>query len=810
MLYSLFSTPVLLSLLGLAAVPILIHLINMMRHRRVQWAAMDFLLASYKKHRNWIWLKQLILMLMRVAAILLAVLMLAGVGCREDQFASFFGGRTTHHYVLLDDSFSMSERVGGAFAFDRALQVVKNIAQHTREGEGRQRFTLIRFSRAAASAAETASVPSAAKPASQEPGSDRTQRPAATNAQRANSPDAAVVADLNAEYVDSEFDERLEEVTRGLESSQLSVGPTPALQLVRQLLAEKGDENRLVYVVSDFRTNEWSNPTEQKKQLQELAEADAELHLISCVEQEQANLAITDLAPTNETRAAGVPLFVNVMVKNFGRTTARNVQIKVRSTFYDDPQGANPGEAPKQTDDLPPVLIEEIAPGDTALGRTQVFFPKSGVHVVEAELPADPVVADNHRYAVIDFPAAETVLLIDGDADARNLFYLSAAFQPGSRANTGVVVDPQPATFLNAATREQLAQYKAIFLCDVRRFDAPAIEALETYVQDGGGVAIYVGPNVNIQAYNGTLYRDGAGFFPLPLEKEGYLVAPLEQAEPDLQVEDHPVFAPLLGERNPLLQLVNVHQYLAAPAAWRPDPDSGVRVLARLRDRAPLVVEKSFGKGRVMAFLTTAAPIWNNWATGPSFVVVTLKLQSHLAGAGRDSTSYPVGSELPLALPAGKYQAEVTFVAPGANPEIPVVFVKPASAEKANAPEIFTSLGGSSLSRFQETARSGIYEAWPRTSDGAPDVRRFAVNVEPEEGRLDHVPPRELLTILEPLTPTVSDWQEYDTRNLDFLDLGGFRWSRYLFYVLIALLLGEQVMAYFTSYHPARANRQSS
>ncbi len=36
----------------LALLPLLIHLINMMRHRRVKWAAMEFLLQSYKKHRT--------------------------------------------------------------------------------------------------------------------------------------------------------------------------------------------------------------------------------------------------------------------------------------------------------------------------------------------------------------------------------------------------------------------------------------------------------------------------------------------------------------------------------------------------------------------------------------------------------------------------------------------------------------------------------------------------------------------------------------------------------------------------------------
>ena len=36
------------------AVPLLVHLINMLRHRRQRWAAMDFLMAAYRKQRNWI------------------------------------------------------------------------------------------------------------------------------------------------------------------------------------------------------------------------------------------------------------------------------------------------------------------------------------------------------------------------------------------------------------------------------------------------------------------------------------------------------------------------------------------------------------------------------------------------------------------------------------------------------------------------------------------------------------------------------------------------------------------------------------
>ena len=59
------------------AAPVLIHLINMLRHQRVEWAAMEFLLLSQKKHRTWVILKQLLLLLLRMAAIALVVLALA-------------------------------------------------------------------------------------------------------------------------------------------------------------------------------------------------------------------------------------------------------------------------------------------------------------------------------------------------------------------------------------------------------------------------------------------------------------------------------------------------------------------------------------------------------------------------------------------------------------------------------------------------------------------------------------------------------------------------------------------------------------
>ncbi len=98
-----FLYPALAAGFAFVAVPLLVHLINMLRHRRQRWAAMDFLLASYRKQKNWILLKQLLLLLSRLAIAATLVAMLAG-WIAGGKLLELAGSRTTHHVVILDDS----------------------------------------------------------------------------------------------------------------------------------------------------------------------------------------------------------------------------------------------------------------------------------------------------------------------------------------------------------------------------------------------------------------------------------------------------------------------------------------------------------------------------------------------------------------------------------------------------------------------------------------------------------------------------------------------------------------------------------
>ena len=111
--------------------PIIIHLINRMRFKKVRWAAMEFLLKSQKRSRRKLIIEQMILLFLRILMILLVGLLLARfVGCEKGTEA-----QQTTHYILLDDTLSTSDSVRGddgqvrdAFAEERRLAVDKIVA----------------------------------------------------------------------------------------------------------------------------------------------------------------------------------------------------------------------------------------------------------------------------------------------------------------------------------------------------------------------------------------------------------------------------------------------------------------------------------------------------------------------------------------------------------------------------------------------------------------------------------------------------------------------------------------------------------
>ncbi|NQU19690.1 MAG: BatA domain-containing protein [Candidatus Nealsonbacteria bacterium] len=727
--------------LGLIAVPVLIHLINMLRHRRVEWAAMEFLLLSQKKHRTWIILKQLLLLLLRMAAIAAVVFMLAQPRL-PSEFDWLPGSTPIHHIVLLDDSYSMSDNWAGTSAFAEAKAVVRQIGKQASAANEQQTLSLLRFSRVG----------------------------------------RAEAADMFEDTVNrDEFIKKLDGTVRAFEVSQGSVGPDVALKAIGQLMGSADDQRRIVYLVSDFRSREWNKPVELRKQLAELNDADAELHLINCVERQRPNLAITSLIPSQGLRVAGVQWKMQVSVKNFGTEPAKGVSVSLEE---DGEQ--RPGET-----------FREIGPGLEVHKVFEVNFQGGGPHEMLARLEGDAVEADNSRHAALDVASDVPVLLID-NPDAHNARFLDASSAPGGSVRTGITPEIHTPSYL---VSHPLEKYPAIVLMNFDRLDTSAIEALEEYVRAGGGVAFFLGEKTRAQFINDELYRDGQGLFPAPLVGQTTLQVNRLERAPDLELSVHPIFGDLANERNPTISTVLIGQYFSVPESFERAADgeegratdSTTEVIARLRNGAPLVVERRFGEGRVLAFLTTAAPDWNNWVRNPSFPVVVQLTCAYLSQRPLGNVSRPVGAKLEVTIDPQQYDTGVSLLTP--NEATAAVTIKATTTDSATA-----TVNPTATVAFPETDVAGIYQAMlTRKPEGTSQIRRYAVNVDPEEGNLEALNGEQLADKLKGVDYR---YQQAAAFGYDPGETQGENIWLWILALLVLLLIAEQILAWSISYHP--------
>lgn len=746
----------------LLLVPVLIHLINMMRRRRVQWAAMQFLLESQKRNQRSVWFKQLLLLLARMAAVALLVAILAGL-TTSDQWSSLFGGGGTHHYVILDDSLSMSDRTGGVEVMDRGREVIKQIAAVAAEKRTPQRLTLLRTSRASAGDGGLARV------------------------------------DISGDDVDLTFRDSLEESLRVVDSTELAIGPGEAIAAVNRFITDNVEnENALVYLVGDFRRRDWSESQDVKQRLQELSNKAAEIHLVNCSRQNPINLGITRLAPESATLAAGVPTFLEVTVRNYGESPATGVQVKL-STYHDDEADrkfSTAGEGLGTPHSEPTVYFEEIPPGEEVTRRAQIYFPTAGQHVAVAELPDDAVAGDNRRYQILNAPPSIPVLLVDGDPQQRNAYFMTAVFQPGEAVNTGIaplVVGPQ---YLRDASLETLQGFDAIYLMDVARFDGDAVKKLKDYAASGRGVAVFAGPGSTTDALN-SLYE--GGLLPAKVIGAKQLAPPIAGEETvDFVPSDHPIFSVFRGEKNRFRNDLKFYQYYDLDATWKPEEQGAI--LGKLRDGRPLIVEQQVGEGSVVTFLTSLTPDWNNWSITPGFIVTALELQAYLASGTRQSAERLVGGPIKIEVDAGGYRNDALVFAPGAD-RMPTVRRDRATLTKeAGKPLLqLDYVGVNPVTGDSLTGLAGVYDVWLTQNDGLPNLRRFALNVDPLEGDLTTTDRNELQAALAPVTFT---YHTVESVDYSWNASEGFAWQDYLLYALLGLLVVEQLLAYLTSYHP--------
>jgi len=774
---------------GLAALPIVIHWISVLRQRRVPWAAMELLLASRRRQSPRSRWRQWLLLASRISILLVALMMLGHVGCRDAWSPHWLAGRPTHHYILIDDSLSMNEQAVSATLVYQCRQAVSQLIARLPRSSG-DRLTILRFSRAAAAASDptTENVP-------------------------------AKVADWADQPLDAHVADRISAWARQFEASCAAASPAAALTTARAWLTDRADQEARVYLISDFRRADWQPGAASSDELKSLLDAGANVDLVACTApQGNVNLAITEWTPESSVRSAGVPIVMRVTVSNFGDTAATNVPVRIETCQCSSNQPDSwPGQ--QSFESQPAIVLDSIAPGQRQTRRVSVYFDQPGQHIVAATLDEDGLAADNRAWEVIDVTPHARVLVID-DADQDDAQFVSLAMSPTRM--TGVATTVLTTAELPALDAAALRAFDAVFVLDVDRLDPAALDRLEAYVHAGGGVAWFLGSRTDQKFINDVLCADG--LCPGPISE---VVEMSDQAddEPHVRLTDHRMLESISRAGPGLFDRVRIERVWRLELAGL-DPAQQETDAALSLDRSessgdvaaatpeviayvggdhklPLVVARPAGKGCFVLVTTTAAPQWNSWARDGTWPAFVLLLENFLAeGSVRGDRQWIAPRpQLLLPSPAAAGRIEVALPATDARPERIIVVGTTEASGDAHQPAVveLADLVGSADHALQHSP--GIYDWRIAAADGFAASGRVALNVDTRESDLERADGGAILRSLDHSRCT---WLTWDKLRPQPTVISSTALGRALLMALVALLLGEQILAYTASYHPKR------
>ena len=755
---------------ALVASPIIIHLINRMRFRRVRFAAMEFLLQSQQRNRRRVLIEQLILLLLRILIVLALLALIARLILDPSQLAAF--RVQSQHILLVDDSGSMRDRWGETTAFKQALKVVQDLASEGARRPDTQKFTLLFLS--------------------------NPNQPLFTK------------RDVNDAFV-NELETKLKNQPCTYRALDLAKG----LAAVQKLFSEEKATIKTVHVISDFRRRDWLSQKAVAAAVKSLDDAGVTVNLVKTVPQRHANLAITSLTGDLQVAAAGVPLPLKVAVRNLGVQRALNVHLAVKADGRKLPMN---------------IVFEEIEPGATVERKFEVVFDSPREHRVQVDLSGDSLAGDNARFLTVSVAAGRPILIIDGAPLEDEAFYVSQALSP-EKGTTGFEPLIESVDYLR---KHPLGRFQCIYLLNVPSLPPDAVEPLKQYVQNGGGLAWFLGDAVKPSFYNDKFYKEANGLFPVPLSSARRELASADEATPgpDLHFAPHPIFSRTFeGRENPFIESVHIHSYLPVADGWNRDDNvrtDGVRTIAVLRDKQPVAFDRKYGQGRIVAFLTSAGPSWNDWAKNPSFVTTQLDLELYLALTSHVSNSLTVGQPIKLTVSAADYTEDVEIATPGDGPTIRKKMVPLAtedaaagSSETASQPVAATTAKSGSAAGGRDRADSsgqaevqlgttvrqtdapGVYRIKLQPQAGGSESRWYAVNVPIEESDLELAGTDDLHKAIGRDVP-VQIHEPGDRKWIRGKDAGQ-EVRNVLLMLLAALLVAEQLFAYKVSYHPRSA-----
>lgn len=660
------------------AVPVVIHMVYRRRAPRIRFSTLRFLRAATERTARRRRIRDWLLLLLRAAAIFFLVLALTAPPLRS---AALGGGGEKAEVAavfVLDNSYSMAADWENASQYARA-----------RDAAG----TLLRSLSDQSQAAVIHAWPTPA------------------NGPRCD----LLTTDHNS----------LDDAISRSEVSAVAGDLAAAIVRAEELLEKAAGGQREIYVFTDLQKAAWRPLPER------IEGREATMIIINCGTGERENVAITKADVVVARPAVGVPLLLNVRVKNLGEHPKEG-----KAILYVDRQRYAERAI-------------RVGPAAEVATAFSIVFNSPGPHAGWVDLDINDILRfDNRRYFALDVPQRLRVGVVRDKPGAMPFLDESYFILPALNPGIGPASPIAPEIMLRSElTRNPLRNYRVLYLLNLPQLSPPEARALTRYVEDGGALVIFPGDAVAPEAWNTLAASHAPAAALLPARLGNVLPEKSDTADPvtlDKVDFKHPVFEPFRRLAPAFFNAVVMKHYFDLQV----DETSGARALAWLSDGRPFLVERAAGEGggKVLLFCTSATTAWSNLPARRLYLPLLHQITYYLARMhgtagnvlpGRP-VRFPALSRTPDLPPSPPDPAKAETSAAAAKTKSDpkdsstIEVTDPRGLLKAASLEVRADNARHAV--FRDTARPGIY-AWRRTGDDT-EHGAFVVNIDTAESDL--------------------------------------------------------------------------
>ncbi len=267
-----FLNPAVLFGLLAASIPVLIHLFNLKKLKKIEFSTLAFLKELKKNKIRKIKLKQWILLALRVLIILFIVMAFARPTLRSVHIGGTTSAAKTTAVFILDDTFSMSVVDQKGSYFNQAKEIIKQIISQLQEGD---QVGLILISN---------------------PGSEY-----------------KLTSDL------AEFIKTIDQTDLSYASGDIN----SAIIKASEMISETKNFNKEIYLLSDFQKNKIENDN-VNTDIAEVLDGGVKLYSISLANKDVFNISIDELKINNQIFEKDKPVSLFISITNHSNQDVKN------------------------------------------------------------------------------------------------------------------------------------------------------------------------------------------------------------------------------------------------------------------------------------------------------------------------------------------------------------------------------------------------------------------------------------------------------------------------------------------------------